>query len=41
MIARAALVEVVTLESEATVQRYCEEDRLIFPMTAHIPVAYA
>ena len=38
--ARAALVEAVTLESEATVQQYCEGDRLIFPMSTHIAVAY-
>src|SRR5262245_46018370 len=34
--ARAALVEAVTLESEATVRQYCEGDRLIFPMSTHI-----
>ena len=38
--ARAALVEAVTLESEAAVQQYCEGDRLIFPMSTHIAVAY-
>jgi hypothetical protein len=38
--ARAALVEAVTLESEATVHHYCEGDRLIFPMSTHIAVAY-
>jgi len=38
--ARATLVEAVTLESEATVQRYCEGDRLILPMATHIAVAY-
>jgi ubiquinone/menaquinone biosynthesis C-methylase UbiE len=38
--ARAALVEAVIRESEATVQQYCEGDRLIFPMSTHIAVAY-
>ena len=38
--ARATLVEAVTLESEAVVQRYCDGDRLIFPMSTHIGVAY-
>jgi ubiquinone/menaquinone biosynthesis C-methylase UbiE len=38
--ARAALVEAVTLESAATVQQYCEGDRLIFPVSTHIAVAY-
>lgn len=38
--ARAALVEAVTLESEAIVQRYRDGDRLIFPMSTHIAVAY-
>jgi ubiquinone/menaquinone biosynthesis C-methylase UbiE len=38
--ARATLVEAVTLESEATVHHYCEGDRLIFPMSTHIAVAY-
>jgi len=38
--ARAALVEAVTGESETTVSQYSEGDRLIFPMFAHIAVAY-
>ena len=38
--ARATLVEAVTLESEATVHHYREGDRLIFPMSTHIAVAY-
>jgi hypothetical protein len=37
---RAALVEAVTLESEGVVQRYLDGDRLIFPMSTHIAVAY-
>ena len=36
----AALVEAVTLESEAIVQRYRDGDRLSFPMSTHIAVAY-
>ena len=38
--ARDALVEAVALESEATVRQYREGDRLIFPMSTHIAVAY-
>ena len=39
-VARAALVEAVTLESEAAVQQYSEGDRLIFPMSTHIAIAH-
>ncbi len=39
--ARSALVEAVTLETEAVAQRYRDGDKLTFPMSTHIAVAYA
>jgi hypothetical protein len=39
--ARSALVERVTSETEAVTQRYRNGDKLTFPMSTHIAVAYA
>lgn len=39
--ARSALVETVSLEVEAVTQRYRDGDKLTFPMSTHIAVAYA
>ena len=39
--ARSALVETVSLEIEAVTQRYRDGDKLTFPMSTHIAVAYA
>jgi len=39
--ARSALVEAVASETEAVVQRYRDGDKLTFPMSTHIAVAYA
>jgi hypothetical protein len=38
--ARSALVEAVTGETQAVVQRYREGDTLTFSMSTHIAVAY-
>ena len=39
--ARSALLETVSLEVEAVTQRYRDGDKLTFPMSTHIAVAYA
>lgn len=39
--ARSALVDAVTDETEAVVQRYRDGDKLTFPMSTHIAVAYS
>jgi SAM-dependent methyltransferase len=39
-VARSALVEAVTLETEAVAHRYRDGDTLTFPMFTHIAVAY-
>lgn len=39
--ARSALVHAVTDETEAVAQRYREGDKLTFPMSTHIAVAYS
>jgi hypothetical protein len=38
--ARSALVETVSLETEPVTQRYRYGDKLTFPMSTHIAVAY-
>jgi hypothetical protein len=39
--ARSSLVEAVAGETEAVAQRYRDGDKLTFPMSTHIAVAYA